>query len=293
MKKQIITFIFLLFVGATFAQTSSSLFWKVSGNGLKKPSYLFGTFHLLSNSFADSLPIVMKSFQEADAIVGELLIDSNMQAPMMAASMLQGTTLKELLPDSVFQKVDAWFQKEAGMPLEQLNVLNPTAVTAIAMLITQQKYLPNPEGEIALDAYFQERGKAEGKEVLGLETIHDQVKALFGSVSLERQVEIMTETFYDPKPAQEYLFTMNKAYRQADFKGLEEMMYTSTYKPEELKILLDDRNFAWADQLPGLMKDKSLFIAVGALHLSGANGLVSLLRNLGYEVTPLIPKDSE
>ena len=290
MKKQIITFIFLLFVSATFAQAPQSLLWKVSGNGLEKPSYIFGTFHLLTNSFADSLPAVMKAFQEAEAVVGELVIDSNIQAPMMAASMLQGTTLKELLPDSLFQKTDAWFQKEAGMPLEQFNVLSPTAVTSIAMMITQQRYMPNPAGEIALDSYFQERGKAEGKEVLGLETIHDQVKALFGSVTLERQVEIMTETFYDPRPVKEYLFTMNEAYRKADFEGLEEMMYASTYKPEELKILLDDRNFAWVDQLPGLMKDKSLFIAVGALHLSGTNGLVSLLKNLGYEVTPVNTK---
>lgn len=290
MKKQIITFIFLLFVGSSFAQNPQSLLWKVSGNGLEKSSYIFGTFHLLTNSFADSLPAVMKAFHEAGTVVGELLIDSNIQAPMMAASMLQGTTLKELLPDTVFQKADSWFQKEAGMPLEQFNAMNPTAVMGIAMLITQQNYLPNPTGELPLDVYFQERGKSEGKEVLGLETIHDQVKALFGSVSLERQVEIMTETFFDPIPAQEYLFVMNEAYREADFTRLEELMYSSTYTSDEIKILLDDRNLDWIDQLPGLMKGKSLFIAVGALHLSGSNGLVNLLKNLGYEVTPVNTK---
>jgi uncharacterized protein YbaP (TraB family) len=64
-------------------------------------------------------------------------------------------------------------------------------------------------------------------------------------------------------------------------------MYGDTYRPEEIKLLLDDRNKNWIMQLPGIMKEQPAFIAVGALHLAGENGLVALLRKQGYIVTPV------
>jgi uncharacterized protein YbaP (TraB family) len=68
-------------------------------------------------------------------------------------------------------------------------------------------------------------------------------------------------------------------------------MYGSTYKPEEMKPLLDDRNNHWIHQLPGLMKEQSLFVAVDALHLVGESGLVNGLRKMGYTVIPINLKD--
>ena len=64
-------------------------------------------------------------------------------------------------------------------------------------------------------------------------------------------------------------------------------MYSSSYKEEEMKILLDDRNYKWMQQLPRLMQEKSLFVAVGALHLVGESGLVKQLQSKGYTVTPV------
>jgi len=284
MKNRFITLICIVLTVSAFPQAPRSLLWKVSGNGLEKPSYLFGTFHLLGCSFADSLAAVMNAFHEADAVVGELVIDSSIQAPMMAATQLPGSTLKEILPDTLYQKADAWFRQEAGFPLSQLETFNPQTVISLAMLITQERYLPVAPGELFLDVCFQERGRASGKEIHGLESIQDQVHALFGSTSLERQIEIMTETFYDTTTAKEQLFAIYKAYRDADFGWMQKMMYSSMYRQEEIAILLEERDKAWVAKLPGMMKGRSLFIAVGALHLPG---LTDQLRKIGFDVTPV------
>ena len=155
------------------------------------------------------------------------------------------------------------------------------------MAITKGKYFPNQPGEVQLDTYFQEEAKKEGKKVLGLETIQMQIKAMFEQLTLQRQVELLDETFKDKDALRQLIGIMNNAYISQNLNQLQELMYGSSYRPEEMKILLDDRNNYWMQQLPGLMKDQSLFVAVGALHLVGKSGLVNQLKEQGYTVTPV------
>ena len=67
-------------------------------------------------------------------------------------------------------------------------------------------------------------------------------------------------------------------------------MADQVYTPKEAAVMLDNRNKKWMQQLPGIFKQQSTFVAVGALHLAGENGLVMLLRNAGYTVKPLPTK---
>lgn len=273
-----------------FAQkqkVENSLLWKVSGNTLQKPSYLFGTYHFLSSGFIDTMQAVKKAYAASDAIVGELIIDSTIQRPMMEASLLQGTTLKKLLPDTLYNKTSSWFKQEAGFDLIRLDQLNPITVMTAALAITQQKYFPNKPGEVQLDTYFQDQGKKDGKRVLGLETIEVQINALFKQLTLKRQVEMLNETFSNKEGFRSSIAAMNDAYIKNDLEALEQLMYVRSYKPEEMKPLLFDRNNNWLKQLPQIMKEQPSFIAVGALHLVGENGLVTQLRKMGYTVTPI------
>ena len=80
---------------------------------------------------------------------------------------------------------------------------------------------------------------------------------------------------------------MNKSYRNGNLAKLEELLSIETYSEQEAKVMLDDRNKKWFEQLPSMMKEQQTFVAVGALHLSGKNGLINLFRNAGYTVTPL------
>lgn len=201
--------------------------------------------------------------------------------------MLKGTTLQKVLPDTLYAKTAAWFKAEAGLDIMKLDGLNPMTVMTVVMGITKQKYFPNKQGEVQLDTYFQNLAKKDGKSVLGLENIEAQINALFKQLTLARQVELLDETFKDPGSFKTIIATMNDAYLRNDLNALHQLMYGSTYRPEEMKALLDDRNNAWMLQLPQLMKTQSLFVAIGALHLVGKSGLVQQLREKGYKVTPL------
>lgn len=280
----------LLWSAVVVAQQNSianALLWKVTGNGLKKPSYLFGTYHFLSNGFVDTIQAVKNAYAASDAVVGELNIDSSIQAPMMEASMLKGTTLQKELPDTLYTTASKWFKEEAAFDIAQLNQVSPFAVMSFAMAITQQKYFPNKPGEVQLDTYFQQAAKKDGKKVLGLETIQMQIKAIFGQMTLQRQVVLLSEMFKDKDGLKKMIGIMNTAYTSQNLGALQQLMYGSSYKPEEMKALLDDRNNYWMQQLPGLMDEQSLFVAVGALHLVGKSGLVNQLKEKGYTVTPV------
>jgi uncharacterized protein len=280
----------LLSSAVTVAQqnsTDNALLWKVTGNGLKKPSYIFGSYHFLTNGFVDTIQSVKNAYAASEMVVGELHIDSNIQAPMMEASMLNGTNLQKELPDTLYTMDGKWFKEEAGFDIAQLSQVNPFAVMSFAMAITQQKYFPNKPGEVQLDTYFQQAAKKDGKKVLGLETIQMQIKAIYGQMTLQRQVTLLSEIFKEKDGLKQMVGIMNTAYTSENLDAMQQLMYGSSYKPEEVKALLDDRNNNWMQQLPGLMSEQSLFVAVGALHLVGKTGLVNQLRAKGYTVTPV------
>ena len=286
----VLAYLCLLFTSVLVAQKTNkenSLLWKVTGNGLKKPSYLFGTYHFLSNGFVDTIPAIKTAYTASDAVAGELVIDSSIQQTMMEASLLGSTTLQKILPDTLYAKTAKWFKEEAGLDLIKLDTFNPFTVMTVALAITHQKYFPNKRGEVQLDTYFQELAKKDGKKIVGLETIQMQINAIFKQLTLARQVEILNETFKKKDGLKSAIAVMNDAYTRNDLNALHKLMYAGTYKREEMKPLLDDRNHYWMQQLPELMKDQSLFVAVGALHLVGETGLVQQLRKKGYTVTPI------
>lgn len=286
----LMAFICLSITNILFAQndnTGNSLLWKVTGKDLQKPSYLFGTYHFLSNAFIDTMPAVENAYKSVKAVAGELIIDSSIQAPMMEASVLKGTTLQKVLPDTLYLKATGWFKEEAGLDIAKLDQLNPLTVMTVAMAIAQQKYFPNKPGEVQLDTYFQKEAKKDGKKIIGLETIDVQIKALFGQLTMQRQVELLNEIFKEKDLLKRQIGVMNNAYTSQKMDDLQQLMYGGSYKPEELKILLDDRNNHWMEQLPNIMKEQPVFVAVGALHLFGQRGLINQLNEHGYTVTPV------
>jgi uncharacterized protein YbaP (TraB family) len=118
-----------------------------------------------------------------------------------------------------------------------------------------------------------------------------QVAALYGQFTYERQAEMLAEFVNDKDKAYQEMMTMNKYYRQGNLAELEKLMSTHTFEPGEAEKLLDDRNKEWVKQLPAIFAEQTTFVAVGALHLSGKNGLVNLLRQQGYTVKPLALKN--
>lgn len=269
----------------------NSVFWEVTGNGLSQPSYLFGTFHLLSHRYIDSLTNVTDKFKTAKTIVSELLIDSTMTMKMMVSAQMKGTTLNKLLTPEQFKQTNDWLRELSGYDLTMFNNMNPMTIEILLMTMLQQKYFPlDPNQDVVMDLYFQQRGTQEKKQVIGLETFDEQTHAIFGQFTYERQAQLLASAVKKRNTAEEELRNMNKFYREGNLSKLETLMYDEMYTEEETAVMLDNRNKKWMQQLPGLFKQQPTFVAVGAMHLAGENGLVTLLRKQGYTVKPIHTK---
>jgi uncharacterized protein YbaP (TraB family) len=299
-SKTIYTRALLFVLAVTFTQyalaqkkiaVENSVFWEVTGNGLSQPSYLFGTFHLLSHRYVDSLTNVTNKFTTAKTIVSELLIDSTMTMKMMASAQMKGTTLNKLLTPEQFKQTNDWLHELSGYDLTMFNGMNPMTIEILLMTMMQQKYFPlDPGQDVVMDLYFQQRGTRDKKQVIGLETFDEQTHAIFGQFTYERQAQLLTTAVKKRNSAEEELRNMNRFYREGNLGKLEALMYDEMYTAAETAVMLDNRNKKWMQQLPGLFKQQPTFVAVGAMHLAGENGLVTLLRKEGYTVKPIQTK---
>lgn len=263
----------------------NSLLWEISGKGLKKPSYLFGTYHFAGKDFIDTMKVLQAKLSQADAIVGELVIDSSVAVKLMPHMMLKDNTLDKLLSTEQFELVNAYLKKVSGYDLKLLNAMKPVAVQMTLMQFTAPKTVSptNP----ALDQYVQEYAKANQKKVIGLETVEDQAVILFGN-SLERQKELLLKSVINEEKNKKEAQTLYANYIAQNLEELEKLFVKSEdYSQEEMDQLLKNRNQKWMTQLPVLMQNQSLFIAVGAGHLVGKDGLIKGLQAQGYTVKPI------
>jgi uncharacterized protein len=126
-------------------------------------------------------------------------------------------------------------------------------------------------------------------ELNGLETVEEQMNSL-DEIPFKKQAEIVLETINEFNENRQIYFQLIDAYKKMNFKNFYELMFKASTELKEFKqILLIDRNEKWIPRIEKMINKKSCFIAVGALHLVGAKGLVALLRSDGYTVTPILP----
>lgn len=290
-----VTAIFLLlscFSGAS-NKTESSLLWKISGNGLQKPSYIFGTHHLVPISFLDSIPGIEAAFEETEQTVGELDMSnmSEMQMKIMGEGMLPpDIAYATLLSPEDTAVLDSMLRAVVGVGLDQLGQLKPAMLSNLISISLYQRYYPSVASAQNIDYYFQEEALKRSRPVVGLETTEDQIYVLLNSQSLERQAEMLICMVKHPEMLKEQMDEMQAAYHAQDIEVLRQLYEKEIpddpcpSTEEEKNVLNGDRNRKWLDQLPSIMEDKSSFIAVGCLHLPGDEGLIEGLKKLGYSV---------
>lgn len=280
-----------LLISTAAAQTQpveNALFWEIRGNGLAQPSYIFGTYHLLTNTYADSLTNVMSRFHTCRTMVGEIVYDSTMAFRLVDAARMKGTTLDKLLSPGVYNETATWLKELSGYELSYFNTFNPMTVQMLLAAHLQQKYSGNITAvQTPVDLYFQNLARQNQRPVAGLESFDDQINALYNQFSYERQAEILTQFVLTKDQATHETLMFLSYYRHQNLGLMEQALNNQHYTAAELQVLTTNRNKKWLEAFPTILKDGSAFIAVGALHLAGANGLVTLLRNVGYTVTPL------
>jgi len=289
-KKSLLgSFVFFCFFAFSFP-LHAQLLWKIEGNGLSQPSYLFGTHHLIPVSFLENVPSIWRAFGETETVIGEIVIYGiEASEKMMRASMLPlGITIDSLLTADDWKLVDAELRATMRIGLRELGLMHPTMIN---MLYTIELYRKTTEvaEEIQLDTYFQMLAMQLDKNVVGLETIEQQIELLFGNKDLQREADLLVKTLRMRDEVVEKIKKLNKLYKAGKIEELVEMAKNQdtplAMTDEELVKMNDNRNQAWMKILPDLMQASPSFIAVGALHLGGENGLINLLRQQGFTVT--------
>ena len=296
MKKIFLILTLVFFVCAAYAQNGNektgALLWKISGNGLKQPSYIFGTHHLFPFSFLDSIAGVKQAFASSEQMVGELVM-SDMAAlggeVQKAGLMPQDTTWQMLLSEDDYRFVDEQLTAVFGVGLHSFGRLKPSMVSMAYTVSFYQKIFPQVNMSEIFDIWFQQQAVDRGIPVVGLETAQDQIEVIFEFSSLKRQAADLVCALKYADYMEIAAKTLNRLYRAADLKGLSEMFHEHEETPcpvnaEQLVAINETRNKRWLEKLPAIMADKPSFIAVGCLHLVGEVGLLHGLEQLGYIV---------
>ena len=289
MKIKLLLVAFLGFSITLSAQTkkaTNSLLWEISGNGLKKPSYLFGTHHLIGAKFADTMKVLQEKFKSTDAVVGEIVMDSTTQTKMAPFLVMKNNTLDSLLTKSEYKEVQDYFKsKQPGFELKQLNNFKP-AMIAIMMMLFESPDMLKDVGE-GMDDSFQKYAKKNGKSLYGLETAEYQGALLFDS-DLQKQKHALLKSIREVDKSKQKMEQLKTYYITQDIDKLTELFKNQDEESKEFMTeLLKNRNKRWLDQLPALMQKQSLFIVVGAGHLVGAEGLIKGLQLKGYLLKPI------
>lgn len=284
-------FISLLLLSALPA--SSQILYKIEGNGLSSPSYLFGTHHIAPISVIEKTG-ADKPFEAANQIIGEIDMTQDqmalalaMQPHMMAPT---DSTLSKIISPEDFAIINEEFKKWAPVPgadLKMFDMMKPNVVMSMVAVGMAAQEMQGFNAQEQLDTYFQVQGKNAGKTIAPLETAEYQATVLFDSTPISYQAESLVGMLKDPADAIQATKDLTAAYEAQDLAKMLELSEKDNEHPEFMKALLDKRNAEWLQKLPDLMKNNSSFIAVGALHLAGDKGLVEGLRKLGYTVTPI------
>lgn len=286
----------LLFICLT-ANTQAQLLWKVSGNGLSKPSYIFGTHHLVPLSVKDSIVGLSEAQESTQQVYGELKMSDiqskasieNMQKMMMIQN---DTTLQSLLTPEEYKSVNQFCKEYLMLDLDLVPKIKPAALLNNIVVAAYVKHIGNFNSQEQLDTYFQNQAIQKGKKVEGLETSDFQFNLLFNSSSLVRQARLLMCAFNDIDRGVENLKELTAAYMKQDLNAMQRISEERSEDmcdplPEEEDNMNYNRNKAWIGKLEVAMKDTPTLVVVGALHLPGEKGLLNLLSQQGYTVSPV------
>ncbi|WP_179353458.1 TraB/GumN family protein [Winogradskyella vidalii] len=282
-----ITFVIVVFIATTFnivAQNNTKTnLWKIEGNDIKT-SYLFGTIHMIPKKDFIMKNKVQSAFDSSEKVVLELdMDDPNYYKDFVKLSMLkEGESLKSYMSDAEFEILNTYLMEKTGVGVSNYNMFKPMMLMSVFTMTTI--------GGEPLESYEMSlinMAKTANKEVSGLENIADQINA-FDADPYDEQIDTIVEMVSNGN-SQELYNKLLQYYLAEDIDGIYDFMDDYMQDDTEgVKRFLDDRNNKWIPKIEAYSKDNSVFYAVGCGHLGGEQGVINLLKNAGYTVTPII-----
>lgn len=273
-------------VGVKSPASVRTLLWEISGNGLQKPSYVFGTMHILCADDAKLSPNMKKALQEAVRVYLEIDMDDReqMMSSLKYFRMNEGVKLQDLLTPAEYKRIDSALKKsKTPMPLSMMNRFKPMLIAS--MLGEQFMDCAKKNG---MEMVIMDEVKSMEKEIRGLETIAYQA-GLFDSIPYAKQAKDLLLYIDSAQSYKNTTMEMVKVYKAQDLAKMDSLTRKSDPGMEAfMDILLYRRNRNWVQQMPVLMREGTMVFAVGAGHLPGKEGVLQLLRDKGYVVKPVV-----
>jgi uncharacterized protein YbaP (TraB family) len=268
-----------------------ALLWEITGNGLKKPSYLFGTMHVSSKMvfhLSDSFYLGIKN---ADVVALEL--DPQLWQEQLFRYQKMQNNLRfytqgapgDYITEKSFQ-LEKYEDKLKSALSEEPTVIN-------GLLYRTFQPSADFEEDTYLDLYIYQTGKKLGKQATGVENYFETERLI-----LEASQDMMKDKkkrSYDTDG--EGMYDIEKktqdAYRKGDLDLLDSLEKIMQSSEAYMEKFLYRRNEIQANSIDSIVKRHSLFVGVGAAHLPGKRGVIELLRKKGYILRPIIMQDRD
>jgi uncharacterized protein YbaP (TraB family) len=270
------------------AQTKSTgapngILYRISGRGLPKPSYLFGTVHVICQQDMFPMQGLGGYLDETDRLIMELDLDNLGEIAEMARglSLPHGKTLRDILTPEQYAKVDEMVKNSLGYGAENVQNISPVALQVMILSSPKMIGCTSPSAyEIALT----QLAVAKEKPIEGLETAKFQREAV-DKIPLEVQAKMLYEMALEPQKSVKEFKQLIATYKLQDSEKLYDTIHAQIAGNIEMETqLVGARNKVWVPKLEAAIKEKSSFIAVGGGHLGGKDGLVNAFRTAGYKV---------
>jgi uncharacterized protein YbaP (TraB family) len=281
MSKYIISLLFLPVF--CLGQLPKALFWEISGNGLKEPSYLYGTIHMACQAKIN-LPLSVKN-----AIIQSkaLLLEINFEEPVNQYKDIlnslnpKGRNIETYFNKSEIKKLDKLIQIKLKERLFNYQLLNPQAFYYLIYAISIPCKITSYEAEISKIA-INNKLKLGSLETLESRQKIEQLTDLEYITAIKKFINNRKKNVF----FRDFL-ELERMYQTKDIQKIYELSFTKNIKNGNSKKIIDDRNFAWLPIIEKSVKENKCFFAFGAAHLAGDVGIINLLKEKGYSVKPI------
>ncbi len=268
--------------------TEKSLVWKISGKGLRKPSFLYGTIHMIPKNEFELPGTVREALDNVRRVTFEIdmkqMTNIASQMSLITKSfMAGGKTLKDLLNADDYALVKAKMA-EKGLPAGMFERMKPMFLSTL--FSTDEENPVAGEAITSVEMELYRMSKHRKLESAGLETAAYQM-SVFDSIPYEAQAKMLVDGLrsMDTTSTEEgQLDEMIRLYREQDIAAMQSMIGEDSGMGQYEDILLKKRNQNWIPVMGRMMAEKPTLFAVGAGHLGGLYGVVALLRKEGYRV---------
>jgi uncharacterized protein len=269
----------LLVILVAFNCYSQSLLYKVTGEKLTHPVYIYGTIHSLTQSdfFIDDY--VLDALSKSDKLLMEIdMSNPNVLAEIQATIMMTNNSIDKIISASDYEVLNSFFADSLQMPLEYMKQMKPIMLSSLT--------IPKLVGPLpaSYEGFFTQKAAELGKPISGLETVAEQMSYM-DKISLKQQAKMLMESINDFPKARKEFKNLVESYKTRNVEDIYKlMMETSDEYREFGEYLINDRNKNWIPRIIEQGNKQVTFIAVGCGHLGGTNGILNLLKNEGLSV---------